>query len=123
MSRAYRNKIIISLKLSSRYSRSFLYSRMDPSASLNGPSLVVLEAAAACDCRRSAACCSSSSLSMLTVPPGEALLGVPSFPDSGMLLGSVAAMVALAAAIASSADESLSRLEEGASADSPALQH
>ena len=96
---------------------------MDPSASLNEPSPPLLDAAAACDCRRSAACCSSSSVSILTVPPGEALFGVFSSPvgrdDSGMTLGSVAARVALAAAIASSADEGLSRLEEGASADSP----
>lgn len=64
---------------------------------------------------------------MRTVPSGEALLGVasgvPSCPDSGVLLGSVAARVALAAAMASSADEGLSRLEDGASGDSPAAQH
>lgn len=124
VSRAHRNKMIISLKLSSRYSRSFRYSRMDPSASLEGsPSPLLLDAAAACERRRSAVCCSSSSRFMLAVPLGEALLGVPTSPvgleDSGTPSGSVAARVALAAVIASSAAKILSRLGEGAGGDSP----
>lgn len=51
------------------------------------------------------------------------MLGPPSSPvgldEPGVMLASVAARVAAAAAIASSADEVLSRLEAGAPADSP----
>ena len=120
--------MIVSLKLSSRNSRSFLYSRMDPSASLGVSA--VLEAAAAWDCCRSASLCSSSvsmlralkvpwvpSVRVLKVPPVDPVLAEAAV--SGDTLGFVAARVAFAAAMASSAAASLSRLEAGSSSDSP----
>ena len=118
-SNAYLSVMIISLKLSSRYSRSFRYSRMDPSASFGISS--VLDAAAALDWRRSASL-SSCSVSMLTAPSVDSLLAEVSplgAAVSGEMVGSVAARTALAAATASSAVATLSRFVAGDSADSP----
>lgn len=109
----YLSVMIISLKLSSRYSRSFRYSRMDPSASFGVSP--VRDAAAALDCRRSASL-SSCSASMLTAPSVDSLLAEASplgAAVSGEMVGSVAARTASAAAIASSAVASLSRFDAG----------